>query len=98
MAKSSASVIASKSKMEARLVAAKAELAAAQSTEVFNDGQYYTVVIGYRKNSKQVVPELLGYILYSEPVTQAVLHLSEVPPNTDIDWFKNALDKSNSPI
>ena len=64
----------------------------------FYPSDYYTVVIGYRKNSKQVVPELLGYILYSEPVTQAVLHLSEVPPNTDIDWFKNALDKSNSPM
>ena len=64
----------------------------------FYPSDYYTVVIGYRKNSKQVVPELLGYILYSEPVTQAVLHLSEVPPNTDIDWFKNALDESNSPM
>lgn len=64
----------------------------------FYPNNYYTVVIGYRNNSKQVVPELLGYILYSEPVTQGVLHLSEVPPNTDVDWFKNALDKSNSPM
>lgn len=64
----------------------------------FYPNDQYTVVIGYRNHSKQVVPELLGYILYSESVTQAVLHLSEVPPNLDIDWFKNALDKSNSPM
>lgn len=64
----------------------------------FYPNDYYTVVIGYRNGSKQVVPELLGYILYSEPVAQGVLHLSEVPAGTDIDWFKNALDKSNSPM
>ena len=60
MAKSSASVIASKSKMEARLVAAKAELAAAQSTEVFNDGQYYTVVIGAPGQKEEHQGLLLG--------------------------------------
>ena len=60
MAKSSASVIASKSKMEARLVAAKAELAAAQATEVFNDGQYYTVVIGAPGQKEEHQGLLLG--------------------------------------
>lgn len=60
MAKSSASVIASKSKMEARLVAAKAELAAAQSTEVFHDGQYYTVVIGAPGQKEEHQGLLLG--------------------------------------
>lgn len=60
MAKSSASVIASKSKMEARLVAAKAELAAAQSTEVFNDGQHYTVVIGSPGQKEEHQGLLLG--------------------------------------
>lgn len=60
MAKSSASVIASKSKMEARLVAAKAELAAAQSTEVFNNGQHYTVVIGAPGQKEEHQGLLLG--------------------------------------
>ena len=60
MAKSSASVIASKSKMEARLVAAKAELAAAQSTEVFHDGQHYTVVIGAPGQKEEHQGLLLG--------------------------------------
>ena len=60
MAKSSASVIASKSKMEARLVAAKAELAAAQSTEVFNNGQHYAVVIGAPGQKEEHQGLLLG--------------------------------------
>ena len=60
MAKSSASVIASKSKMEARLVAAKAELAAAQSTEVFHNGQTYTVVIGAPGQKEEHQGLLLG--------------------------------------
>lgn len=60
MAKSSASVIASKSKMEARLVAAKAELAAAQATEVFNNGQHYTVVIGAPGQKEEHQGLLLG--------------------------------------
>lgn len=60
MAKSSTSVIASKSKMEARLVAAKAELAAAQSTEVFNNGQHYTVVIGAPGQKEEHQGLLLG--------------------------------------
>lgn len=60
MAKSSASVIASKSKMEARLVAAKAELAAAQSTEVFQNGQHYAVVIGAPGQKEEHQGLLLG--------------------------------------
>lgn len=55
----------------------------------------YTVVIGYRKNSTNVEPELFGYILYPEVTTTGVINLEEVPENVDVKWF---IDSLNQPV
>lgn len=56
--KTSVAIIASKAKMEARLVAAKAELAAAQAQEKFIDGTTYEVALG-KPGEKVFVPGIL---------------------------------------
>ena len=58
--KSSTAIIASKEKMQARLVAAQAELAAAQAREVFNVGEQYIICIGKPGDKSETAALLLG--------------------------------------